>query len=189
MENIVDIKEAEKGRIDMSDSLKLQPKNNQERELPKEKYEALTAYIDSLPEKEGTLIQVLHKAQDIFGYLPRDVQLFVARSLGISGAKVYGVVSFYNYFNDKPRGEKVINVCTGTACFVKGAGKLLEELGRLLEISSGETTKDGKLTLNGVRCVGACGLAPVLMIDDKVYGRVKPEEVAGILEKHGRERH
>ncbi|GAB6088008.1 NADH-quinone oxidoreductase subunit NuoE [Alkaliphilus crotonatoxidans] len=170
----------------MSDSIKLQPKNNQERKLPNEKYQELKDYIDRLPEKEGTLIQVLHKAQDIFGYLPRDVQLYVARALGISGAKVYGVVSFYNYFNDKPRGEKLINVCTGTACFVKGAGKLLDELNSQLEITSGETTKDGKFTLNGVRCIGACGLAPVLMVDDKVYGRVKPEELSGILEQHGR---
>ncbi|WP_026475718.1 NADH-quinone oxidoreductase subunit NuoE [Alkaliphilus transvaalensis] len=168
----------------MLEPLILQEKNNQEEKLPNEKYQKLKKYIDDLPETEGTLIQVLHKAQEIFGYLPRDVQLYVARALGISGAKVYGVVSFYNYFNDKPRGEYLINVCTGTACFVKGCGHLLEAISEKLKISSGETTEDGKFTLNGVRCIGACGLAPVIVIDDQVYGRVKVEEIDKILSKY-----
>lgn len=177
-----------KGRKIMLDPLKLQPQNNLEKELPTEKFHELDQYIDSLPETEGTLIQVLHRAQELFGYLPRDVQLFVARKLGISGAKVYGVVSFYNYFDDRPRGEYLINVCTGTACFVKGAGTLLEELSEMLGVKSGETTEDGKFTLNGVRCIGACGLAPVLVVGDKVYGRVKSDELEGIIAQYRKER-
>ncbi|SCY84106.1 NADH-quinone oxidoreductase subunit NuoE family protein [Alkaliphilus peptidifermentans] len=173
----------------MLDPLKLQPQNDLEKELPKEKYDELEEYINQLPETEGTLIQVLHKAQEIFGYLPRDVQLFIARKLGVSGAKVYGVVSFYNYFDDRPRGEYLINVCTGTACFVKGSSNIMEILSDELGVKSGETTADGKFTLNGVRCIGACGLAPVIVVGDKVYGRVKPEEITGILGKYRREEH
>lgn len=170
-----------KGRRNMEDLLKLQPKNTMEKPLPKEKYDQLKEYIESLETKEGTLIQVLHRAQEIFGYLPRDVQLYIARALGISGAKVYGVVSFYNYFNDKPRGEVIINVCTGTACFVKGADKLMDRLKEKLKISSGETTKDGRFTLNAVRCIGACGLAPVITVGEKVFGRIKEEDLDGII--------
>ncbi len=163
---------------------KLQKKNDRQQVLAGEKYEALQQFIDQLEEKEGALIHVLHKGQEIFGYLPRDVQLYIARALGLSGAKVYGVVSFYNYFTDKPRGEKLINICTGTACFVKGANLLMEELEEKLKIKAGGTTEDGKYTLNAVRCVGACGLAPVVMVDDKVYGRVKPGELEEILNQH-----
>ncbi|SET12705.1 NADH-quinone oxidoreductase subunit NuoE [Anaerobranca gottschalkii] len=164
----------------------LQPKNNLERELPKEKFQELEEYIDSLEEREGALISVLHKAQELFGYLPRDVQLFVARKLGVPGAKVYGVVSFYNYFNDKPPGEVIINICTGTACFVKGADKIMADFEEKLGIKAGQTTEDGKFTLNAVRCVGACGLAPVVIVGEKVYGRVKVEELDQILAKHER---
>ena len=163
---------------------KLQEKNDRQQLFSKEKYKELQAFIDRLEQTEGALIHVLHKAQEIFGYLPRDVQLYIARALGLSGAKVYGVVSFYNYFTDKPRGEKLINICTGTACFVKGANPLMEHLEEKLKIKAGGTTEDGKFTLNGVRCVGACGLAPVVMIDDKVYGRVKLEEIDDILSQH-----
>lgn len=162
-------------------------KNNHERPIPKEHYEELEEYINSLPSLEGRLIQVLHRAQDIFGYLPRDVQLFIARRLGLSGAKVNGVVTFYSYFTEEVRGEYVINICTGTACFVKGAHKLLEELENKLKISVGDTTEDRRFTLKDVRCVGACGLAPLIVINDKVYGRVKPEEIAEILSEYGQE--
>lgn len=170
----------------MDEKLVLQPKNDMEKELPQEKYDELEAYIDSLEESEGTLIQVLHRAQKIFGYLPRDVQLFIARKLDIAGARVYGVVSFYNYFNDKPPGEVIINVCTGTACFVKGADKIIAQYEEKLGIAAGQTTEDGRFTLNGVRCVGACGLAPVVIVGEKVFGRVKPEELDDILAKYER---
>ncbi|AOY75783.1 complex I 24 kDa subunit family protein [Clostridium formicaceticum] len=168
----------------MPEELRVKEKNNLEKPLPKEHYEKLEEYIDSLPSLEGRLIQVLHHAQDIFGYLPRDVQLFIARRLGVTGAKVNGVVTFYTYFTEEPRGEYVINVCTGTACFVKGANKLLEAFQEKLKVSVGDTTEDRRFTLKDVRCVGACGLAPLVVINDKVYGRVKPEEVEGILSEY-----
>ncbi|SNS82002.1 NAD(P)-dependent iron-only hydrogenase diaphorase component iron-sulfur protein [Anaerovirgula multivorans] len=171
----------------MPEELRVKGKNNNEKPIPKEHYEELERYIDSLPSLEGRLIQVLHRAQDIFGYLPRDVQLFIARRLGLAGAKVNGVVTFYTYFTEEPRGEYVINICTGTACFVKGGNKLLEEFENKLKVSVGDTTEDRKFTLKDVRCVGACGLAPLVVINDKVYGRVKPEEVEGILSEYRQE--
>jgi len=127
------------------------------------------------------LIEILHKAQDIFGYLPRDVQLYIARKLGIPGAEVFGVVSFYSYFTTKPRGKHTISVCMGTACFVRGADKIIEKLKEKLGIESNEITEDGLFTLKDVRCIGACGLAPVVMVGDKVYGRVKEEELDEII--------
>lgn len=149
--------------------------------LPKEKFDKLEKYIDSLESTKGALIQILHKAQDIFGYLPRDVQLFISRKLGIPGAEVFGVVSFYSYFSTTPQGKHSISICMGTACFVKGSDKILEKIKELLEIESGQTTKDNLFTLKEVRCIGACGLAPVVMVDDKVYGRVKVDDVETII--------
>jgi len=152
-----------------------------------EKQMALDEYIASLPLSEqpermrGFLIQVLHRAQSIFGYLSEDTQRHVAKSLKISPAEVYGVISFYSFFTDKPVGRHKINICTGTACFVKGADKVLNEFKRLLKIKEGETTADGKFYLNALRCVGACSLAPVLMVDEKVYGNVTTEKVTQIL--------
>ena len=147
----------------------------------------LETYLDSLPltddvvRNRGFLIQSLHKAQSIFGYLPESVQLFVANKLGIHLSQVYGVISFYSFFTDIPKGEYKISVCTGTACYVKGAGKLVEEFTRLLGISQGETTADGRFSLCGLRCVGACSLAPVVMVNDHVYGNVTPETIPDIL--------
>ncbi|SKC85524.1 NADH-quinone oxidoreductase subunit NuoE family protein [Maledivibacter halophilus] len=152
-----------------------------DKNLPKEKFEELEKFIDGLETTKGTLIQILHKAQDIFGYLPRDVQLYVARKLGIPGAEVFGVVSFYSYFTTKPRGKHTISICMGTACFVRGADKIAERLKEKLEIEANEITEDGLFTLKDVRCIGACGLAPVLMVDDKVYGRVKEEDLDNII--------
>lgn len=157
------------------------------RKLPKEKFDQLEAYIESLETTKGALIEILHKAQSIFGYLPRDVQLFVARKLGIPGAEVYGVVSFYSYFTTKPSGVHTISVCMGTACFVRGADKIIEKFKDKLGIGANETTKDGLFTMKDVRCIGACGLAPVVMVDDKVFGRVKVEDVDGIIEMYRRE--
>jgi len=155
-------------------------------ERPAER-EQLEAYLDALPltddaeRNRGYLIQSLHRAQSLFGYLPGSVQLLVSNKLGIHLSQVYGVISFYSFFTDTPRGKFQINVCTGTACFVRGAGKILEELRRLLGIDEGETTPDGRFSLGGLRCVGACSLAPVVMVNDRVYGNVTPEGVADIL--------
>ncbi len=147
----------------------------------------LETYLDSLPltddaaRNRGFLIQSLHKAQGLFGYLPESVQLLVANKLGIHLSQVYGVISFYSFFSDTPKGEYQISVCTGTACYVKGADKILEEFSRLLGISEGETTGDMRFSLGGLRCVGACSLAPVVMVNDRVYGSVTPKTVPEIL--------
>lgn len=147
----------------------------------------LESYIDSLPLGEdselnrGYLIQCLHRAQSIFGYLPESVQLFVADRLGLHLSEVYGVISFYSYFTDQPVGKYRINVCTGTACFVKGSGKILAEFRRHLGIDEGETTDDLRFSLGGLRCVGACSLAPVVMVNDRVYGNVSTKMVLDII--------
>jgi NADH-quinone oxidoreductase subunit E len=155
-------------------------------EFPHKKLE-LETYIDALelpPDLEsrrGYLIQCLHKAQAIFGYLPLEVQEFVGEKLRLQQSDVYGVISFYSYFTDKPVGKYKINVCTGTACFVKGAGKILEEFHQALKIDQGETTPDMKFSLGGIRCLGACSLAPVVMVNDRVYANVTQKMVARIL--------
>jgi NADH-quinone oxidoreductase subunit E/NADP-reducing hydrogenase subunit HndA len=132
----------------------------------------------------GELINVLHKCQEHFGYLPAEIQEVVAYELNISTAKVYGVVTFYSFFTMTPKGRYPISICTGTACYVRGAEKVLEEFKKGLKIEVGETSKDGKFSLSCLRCVGACGLAPVVLIGDKTYGRVSPEEVAEILKEY-----
>lgn len=152
--------------------------------VDKNKLKKLENYLDGLKEKEGVLINVLHEAQDIFGYLPQDVQLFIARKLDIPAAKVFGVVTFYSFFTMEERGKHLINVCMGTACFVKGAEKILSEFKKRLNIKDGNISEDGVFTLDTLRCVGACGLAPVVMVDGKVYGRVKVEDVEKILKEY-----
>lgn len=147
-------------------------------------FQELDNFIDSLPSKKGSLIQVLHTAQDIFGYLPKEVQLYISDKLNISPAKVYGVVSFYSYFTTGPIGKYKINVCLGTVCFVKGSDKILAEFEKQLGIKSGETTEDLMFTLESLRCVGACGLAPVVVVNDKVYGHVTLDQVSEILDKY-----
>jgi NADP-reducing hydrogenase subunit HndA len=132
----------------------------------------------------GELINVLHKAQGIFGYLPAEVQEVVARELSVSVAKVYGVVTFYSFFTMIPKGRHPISICTGTACYVRGAEKVLDEFKKNLNIKVGETSPDGKFSLSCLRCVGACGLAPVVLIGEKTYGRVSPEGVKGILKEY-----
>lgn len=147
-------------------------------------FKELEVFIDNLPVKEGSLIAVLHKAQEIFGYLPNEVQIFVAKKLGIPVSKVYGVITFYSFFTTEPRGENVVNVCLGTACFVRGSGEILEEIEKELGIKVGETTIDNKFTIDTLRCVGACGLAPVVTINKKVYGNVKKDDVKKILDEY-----
>jgi NADH:ubiquinone oxidoreductase subunit E len=154
-------------------------------DVEKEKFNRLEEYIDSLQDKESALITILYKAQEIFGYLPREVQLFIARKIGVPAAKVYGVVTFYSYFTMEGRGEHVVNVCMGTACFVKGAQKIVDEFKNKLKIIEGNTSDDGMFTVETLRCVGACGLAPVVIVDGKVYGRVKPQDVGMILKEYG----
>lgn len=155
--------------------------NNQ---LPQEKFNELDDFVNSLPSIKGELIRVLHKAQSIFGYLPAEVQKHVARKLGIPTAKVFGVVTFYSFFTMTPKGEHDIALCLGTACYVRGAEKILDAISREINIGVGETTTDGKFSITALRCVGACGLAPVMMISGKVYGRITPDMVKGILDNY-----
>ncbi len=150
-------------------------------ELHENQVKELVEVCHSFNNEAGELINVLHKAQGIFGYLPAEVQEIVARELKISVAKVYGVVTFYSFFTMVPRGQHPISICMGTACYVRGAEKVLDEFKRKLKVPVGETTPDGKFSLNCLRCVGACGLAPVVMVGDKTYGRVSPDGVKEIL--------
>ncbi len=149
--------------------------------VDREKYAELDQFIDSLPTKKGELIRVLHRAQGIFGYLPKEVQVHVAKRLEVPVSKVYGVVSFYSFFTMKPKGKYDVSVCLGTACYVRGADKILDALTKKIGIGVGDTTADAKFSLRTLRCVGACGLAPVVMINDKVYGRVTPDMIDSIL--------
>ena len=147
----------------------------------KEMFDELNEFIVSLNNNPSELIAILHRAQSIFGYLPMKVQSFIADKLGINVSKVYGVVTFYSFFTMVPKGEYVINICLGTACFVRGADKILERVEEILKIKNGETTADGKFTITTLRCVGACGLAPVMQINDKTYGNVSVDDVERIL--------
>ena len=144
----------------------------------------LDKFIEEKNFDEKELIAILHCAQNIFGYLPMVVQRHIARQLNINVAKVYGVVTFYSFFTMEPKGEYVISICLGTACFVRGSGQVLEKVEEFLKIKNGETTPDNKFTITTLRCVGACALAPVMQINGKTYGNVKPDEVANILAEY-----
>ena len=149
-----------------------------------EKLEQLEQVIAKHKDEKGALMPVLQEAQNIFGYVPQDVQQMIAEGLGVSLSEVYGVATFYSQFSLEPNGEHVIGVCLGTACYVKGAQKLIDKLSEALDVPVSKTTKDERFTLKATRCLGACGLAPVMMIDDEVYGRLAPEDIPGILAKY-----
>lgn len=149
-----------------------------------DQFKAIDEFIDALPDKKGELIRVLHHAQHTYGYLPQELQVHIAKKLGISTAKVFGVVSFYSFFTMEPKGEFDVSICLGTACYVRGADKVLDEFKKELGIEVGGTTADGKFSLTALRCVGACGLAPVVLVNGKVYGRVTDAEVKGILDEY-----
>lgn len=133
---------------------------------------------------ESELISVLHKVQEKLGYLPAEVQEVIAKELKTSVAKVYGVVTFYSFFTMIPKGEFPISICMGTACYVRGAEHVLIEFKRQLGVEVGQPTGDGKFSLNSLRCVGACGLAPVVTVGEKVYGRVAPSQVKNIIAEY-----
>ena len=146
--------------------------------------EELDAVIEELRGEEGALMPIMQRAQDIYGYLPLEVQRYIALGLDIPVSEVYGVATFYSQFLLNPKGEHPVSVCLGTACYVKGSQKVLDKLSEELKIPVGKTTEDGRFTLNATRCLGACGLAPVMMINDEVYGRLTPDEVPGIIAKY-----
>lgn len=144
----------------------------------------LDQIIAKYKDTRGGLIPVLHEAQELYGYLPMAVQKQVAEGLGIALADVYGVVTFYTQFSLNPKGKYKVSVCLGTACYVKGAGPIFDKISSILKIKNGECTEDMLFSLDACRCIGACGLAPVIMINDDVYGRLTPDEIPGILEKY-----
>lgn len=133
---------------------------------------------------QGALIPVLHEAQGIYGYLPYEVQQRISEGLGVTMAEIYGVVTFYTQFSIYPKGEYNIAVCLGTACYVKGSGDIIDKIKERLGIDVGKCTDDGKFSLDATRCIGACGLAPVLTVNDDVYGRITVDDVDDILSKY-----
>ena len=147
----------------------------------KDKYEQLNQVIAELKDQPGALMPVLQQAQELYGYLPVEVQTIIAEELGLSLSQVYEVVTFYAQYTLNPKGKYAMAVCLGTACYVKGSQDVLNEVKKILGIETGETTDDGKFTIQDTRCLGCCGLAPVMTINDKVYGRLVPADVKGIL--------
>jgi len=148
------------------------------------KYEKLKQVIEEYKNSPGSLIQVLHKAQVIFGYIPEDVQRFISQKLNVPISTVYGVVTFYNFFRLDPVGKHTVTVCLGTACYVKGGAEILKTLKEELNVEVGRTTKDRLFTLYTARCFGACGLAPVMMVDEEVYGRLSPTRAIRVIKEY-----
>lgn len=150
----------------------------------KEQEKELMAVIEEHKGQPGATIPVLHKAQNIYGYLPIEVQTMIAEGLNVPLSEVYGIVTFYTQFSLNPKGEYNIGVCLGTACYVKGSGDILEKIKERLGIDVGECTPDGKFSIEATRCIGACGLAPVLTVNEEVYGRLTVDDVDDILSKY-----
>ena len=149
-----------------------------------EQEKKLRAVIEQYKDMEGNLLPVLQGAQEIYGYLPIEVQKIIAEGLDVSMAEIYGVASFYAQFKLNPDGEVAISVCLGTACYVKGAGELADKVTELVGVAAGETSADGKYSFEATRCIGACGLAPVMTVNGDVYGRITGKDVQGILAKY-----
>ena len=150
----------------------------------KEQEKELLEVIDAHKGQDGAAIPVLHKAQEIYGYLPIEVQTMIAEGLDIPLAEIYGIVTFYTQFSLNPKGKYKIGVCLGTACYVKGSGDILEKIKSILGIDVDECTPDGKFSIEATRCIGACGLAPVITINEDVYGRLVVDDVEDILKKY-----
>ena len=153
----------------------------------KEQEAQLRSMLAELKNVEGSTIMALQRAQAIYGYLPKEVQQIIADELGLSLAQVYGVSTFYSQFSLYPKGKYQIGICLGTACYVKGSGDVYNKLQEILGISGGEVTPDKMFSLDATRCVGCCGLAPVMTINGEVYGRVTPDSVVEIIEKYKKE--
>jgi NADH:ubiquinone oxidoreductase subunit E len=152
--------------------------------LKDEYFTKLDEFINSLEDQKGELITVLHRAQDLFGYLPLEVQTHVGEKMSIPLSEIYGVITFYSFFTMIPKGEHPISICMGTACYVNGSENILNEFKRELGLKIGETSNDGKFSIDILRCVGACGMAPIVTVGKKVYGRVKADEVVNILKEY-----
>lgn len=153
-------------------------------ELRQEDVNKISEICASFNNDPQELINVLHKCQEHFGYLPAEVQEVISNELSVPVAKIYGVVTFYSFFTMTPKGKHPISICMGTACYVRGAEKVLDEFKKELGLQVGQTTPDGKFSLSSLRCVGACGLAPVVLVGDKTYGRVAPDDVKNIIKEY-----
>lgn len=153
-------------------------------EASEKKYCELDAIINKYKGQEGMVIRILQQAQNLFGYLPREVQSHISDKLDIPISTINGIVSFYSLFSEKAQGKYIVEVCMGTACYVKGAQEVLNALKEEIKIDEGETSLDGLFTLKATRCIGACGLAPVMTINEEVYGRLTPDDIPGILRKY-----
>lgn len=150
----------------------------------KEQADKMTAAIDKHRDQKGALMPILQEAQEIYGYLPEEVLIRISEEINIPLSEVYGVATFYSQFTFNPKGEHKISVCIGTACYVKGAGKILDKICEKVGCKPGECSKDGKFSIDAVRCIGACGLAPVVTIDNEVYGRLTENDIDTILKKY-----
>ena len=150
----------------------------------KQKFDELEKYIESQDKNQGILMQTMHKAQNLFGYLPIEVQKFISVKTGISMAEIYGVATFYSQFSLEPKGEYTISVCMGTACYVKGSQQIIDKIKEELNVEVGKTTEDGRYSLVATRCVGCCGLAPVMDINGDVFGKVEAKNIAEILKDY-----
>ena len=156
-------------------------------QMTNEKIDQILDFIDSVSQKpyaESYLIAVLHKVQSLYGYLPKDIMDIVAEKMQIPTSHIWGVATFYHYFNLNPIGKHTISVCMGTACYVKGAEKVLEALKKELKVQVGQTTEDKLFTLQEARCLGACGIAPVIMVDDKIYGELDAKKTVDIIHQY-----
>ncbi len=144
----------------------------------------VTKLTEKWRNKEGNLIMILHEIQNHFGYVPRNIALHLSKLLDVPLARIYEVITFYNYFKLQPPGKYKISICLGTACYLKGAPAILDEVKTRLNVSEGGITRDGLFSLQCVRCLGCCGLAPVISINNKIYGKVKKSEVMDILSQY-----
>lgn len=152
--------------------------------LTKEETAKIKGFIKAQEGVEGALIPVLHEAQESFGYIPYAAQRLISEEMNIPIAKIYGVITFYSRFTLQPTGKYKVAVCMGTACYVKGSEMVLDKVQKCLNVRVGESSADGKFSVESTRCIGACGLAPVLMVNDSVYGKVTPDDVPNILAKY-----
>lgn len=150
-------------------------------------YESLVAYMKTLPASENSLIAILHRAQNLFGYIPREAMYVIAQYLDLPVSKIYGVVTFYSYFTEKPKGKFAFSVCLGTACYVKGAQDVLEALEEELGIKTGDTTDDRMFSIIQTRCLGDCANAPIVMVNDQLYGNMNPDSVRKLVRDYRKE--
>lgn len=147
-------------------------------------FEDLALFIEAHADDRGKMMPIMQHAQKIFGCVSLEVQEFISEKTGVSVAEIYGIATFYAQFTLEPKGDHVVSVCQGTACYIKGGAAVLEEVKKILGIQAGQTTPDGKFSIQDTRCLGCCGLAPVMTINEDVYGRLEPSEIKGILEKY-----